>query len=93
MSPETLERDLIYFKEQNILESVKGIIVGKPMNQKYYDEYKEVYKKVFNDLDTPVLYNVNFGHSLPRTLLPYGASSTVDYDNKKIFVKEPIFNK
>lgn len=93
MSPETLERDLMYFKDKKILESVKGIIVGKPMDEKYYDEYKEVYKKVFNDLDTPVLYNINFGHSVPRTILPYGASTTIDYDNKRIFINEPIFEK
>ena len=60
--------------------------MGKPIDEKYYDEYKDIYKKVFSDLDTPVLYNVNFGHSVPRCLLPYGAKTIVDYDNKKIVV-------
>ena len=91
MTPDNLEAVLNYFKENKILESVKGIIVGKPINEQYYDEYKEVYKKVFNNLDTPVLYNVNFGHSVPRALIPYGAKSTIDYDNKKITIDEPIF--
>lgn len=93
MPPEKLEKILNYFKNQKILESVKGIIVGKPMDEKYYDEYKEVYKRVFSDLDTPVLYNVNFGHSVPRTVLPYGVSATIDFDNKRILVDEPIFEK
>lgn len=92
MTPETLERDLMFFKNNKILESVKGIIVGKPMDEEYYNEYKKVYKKVFNDLKTPVLYNVNFGHSVPRTIIPYGVMATVDYDNKKISVDEPIFD-
>ena len=93
MSPQKLEEILNYFKEQKILETVKGIIVGKPIDEVNYDEYKEIYKRVFNNLNTPVLYNVNFGHAVPRTLIPYGAMATVDLDNKKIFVKEPIFKK
>ena len=71
---------------------VRGIIVGKPIDEKYYGEYKEVYKRVFFNLETPILYNVNFGHSVPRCILPYDAEVIVDYDNKKIVVNEPIFN-
>ncbi len=93
MPPEKLEKILKLFKKNKILESVKGIIVGKPIDEKYYDEYKEIYKKVFKNLNTPVLYNINFGHSVPRTLIPYGVTATVDYDNKKIFIDEPIFEK
>ena len=93
MAPTQLEEILNYFKNNKILESVKGIIVGKPIDEKYYDEYKEVYKKVFSDINTPVLYNVNFGHSVPRTLIPYGATATIDYDNKKIYIDEPIFEQ
>ena len=69
---------------------IKGIIVGKPIDEKYYDEYKEVYRKVFADLETPVLYNVNFGHSVPRCIIPYDATATVDYDNKKITIDTQI---
>lgn len=93
MKPETLERDLLEFKNRNILSLVKGIIVGKPMDEAYYDEYKEVYKRVFSDLDTPVLFNVNFGHATPRCIIPYDREVEVDYDNKKIIIKENILEK
>lgn len=93
MEPEKLEIVLNYFKDKEILQSVKGIIVGKPIDETYYEEYKDVYKRVFNDLDTPVLFNVNIGHATPRCILPYGAKVTVDYDNKKITIDEPIFDK
>ena len=93
MKPETLERDLLEFKNRNILSSVKGIIVGKPMDESYYNEYKEVYKKVFSDLDTPVLFNVNFGHATPRCIIPYDREVEIDYDNKKILIKENILEK
>ena len=93
ISKEILERDLLELKNRNILSTVKGIIVGKPMDEAYYEEYKEVYKKVFSDLSTPVLFNVNFGHATPRTILPYDAEVTVDYDNKKITINNPILEK
>jgi len=92
ISPEKLETILKYFKKEKILESVKGIIVGKPIDETYYEEYKKVYKKVFKDINTPVLYNVNFGHSTPRAILPYGVEATIDYDNKRILINEEIFN-
>ena len=79
------------FKEKKILESVQAVMVGKPMDETYYEEYKEVYKKVFADIDTPILYNVNFGHSVPRCIVPYGAEATIDFDNKTITINEPIF--
>lgn len=84
--PDKLEQILMTLKNNKILENVKGILVGKPMNEKYYEEYKEVYRKVVANLDTPVLYNINFGHSIPRCIIPYGAKAIIDYDNKKITV-------
>ena len=86
ISPDKLEQILMTLKNNKILENVKGILVGKPMNEKYYEEYKEVYRKVVANLDTPVLYNINFGHSIPRCIIPYGAKAVIDYDNKKITV-------
>ena len=87
-TPEKLDVMLLELKKRNILNQVKGVLVGKPMDETYYEEYKEIYKKVFSDIDTPVLYNLNFGHATPRCILPYSALTTVDFDNKKVFIKE-----
>ena len=86
MSPEKLEKTLNIFKNKKILESVRGVIVGKPVDEVYYEEYKEIYKKIFKDLKTPILYNINFGHSNPKCILPYDSECTIDFDNKKIFI-------
>ena len=48
---------------------------------------------MFEDLDMPIIYNVNFGHSVLRCLIPYGVKATIDLDNKKITIDEPIFEK
>lgn len=92
MKPERLELILNEFKKRGVLSAVQGVIVGKPTDETYYEEYKEVYKKVFSDLDTPILYNVNFGHAYPRAIIPYGIETEVDLENKKITIKETIFN-
>lgn len=78
---------------QGIFNVAKGIIVGKPQEEKYYEEYKEVYRKVlkeFNREDIPVLYNVNFGHNDPIGIIPYGINCELDVDNKKITLLESI---
>ena len=87
LTPEKLKKILLEFKKRGILDVVKGLIIGKPMNEKYYEEYKNVYREVFKDSNVPVMYNVNFGHSVPRCFLQYNSITTVDYDNKKIIMK------
>jgi len=78
---------------QGIFDVIKGILVGKPQDEKYYEEYKEVYKKVlkeFNKEDLPVLYNINVGHAAPIGILPLGTDIQVDFNNKKIvFIESP----
>lgn len=91
-NPETLEKMLTVIKNKGIFKIVKGLIIGKPIDEVFYEEYKNVYKKIFKDLNTPILYNVNFGHSVPRCLLPYDSEVIVDYDNKKIIINESIFD-
>ena len=91
ISPEELKKILIKMKEDKILENVKGILVGKPTDEIYYDEYKNIYKEVLKDIQTPILYNINFGHSVPRCILPYDAITEIDFDNKTITIKESYF--
>ena len=55
--PDELKGYLVEFKNRYVLQSVRGIIFGKSKEEKYYEEYKRVIKKVFKDIDTPVLYN------------------------------------
>ena len=58
----------------------------------YYEEYKEVYKKVLGDKKIPIMFNVNFGHAFPRCVVPYNVETTVDYTNKTIKFKEKLFD-
>ena len=89
-TPEKLETMLTALKDRGIFQTVRGIIVGKPMDEKYYEQYKAVWRKTLVGLDTPVLYNMNFGHATPRCVLPYGAKAVVDYDRRTVRVAEQV---
>lgn len=92
-TPELLTFYLYNLGFQGILDVVQGIIVGKPMNEKYYDAYKDVYTRVmkkFGKDNLPILYNVNFGHATPIGILPLGTEVKVDYDSKRIIFVENV---
>lgn len=90
-SPELITYYLRNLGAQGIFNVIKGIIVGKPQDEKYYEEYKEVYKKVLKEYkkeELPVLYNINIGHAYPTGILPLGTDVKVDFDNKKLILVE-----
>lgn len=59
-----------------VLTQIKGIIIGKPVDETYYEEYKNAYLEVIqNELNLKELfvgYNYNFGHTAPMCVLPIG---------------------
>jgi muramoyltetrapeptide carboxypeptidase LdcA involved in peptidoglycan recycling len=92
-TPEELSKILISMKDKELFNNVKGVILGKPIDEAYYEEYKAIYKDFFSKLNIPTLYNVNFGHSSPRCIIPYGLNALLDLDNKKIMILESFFEK
>lgn len=90
IEPEKYEKYLQIFKTRGILESVKCVLIGKPQDETYYEEYKEVLKKIFEDIETPLVYNLNFGHAHPRTIIPLGCECEIDLDNKRVRITERI---
>lgn len=87
VSPDKLKENLEILKDNNFFENINGVIIGKPIDEVYYNEYRKVYTDFFKELNIPALYNVNFGHSVPRTILPYNKNVTIDLDNKKIVLE------
>ncbi|WP_082234446.1 S66 family peptidase [Halobacillus massiliensis] len=66
---------------QGIFQKANGIIFGKPMDEEHYEEYKTVIREVmkeFNCEQMPILYNLNFGHTEPKFVLPYGARAEIN---------------
>lgn len=82
--PELVKKELEALKKRGVFEAVAGVIVGKPQDEAWYEEYKEVYRNVIGNGHLPVVYNVNFGHAYPRCALRYGAAVRVDMKERKI---------
>ncbi len=78
-------------KVRGIFDVINGIIVGKPQNEVFYEEYKQVYIEAVGNKELPIMYNVNVGHALPRCILPLGVEVEVDITNKKIIFLESMF--
>ncbi len=90
-TPDHFERMLETLNALGIFEAVQAIIVGKPQNEIYYQEYKEVLVRVTKQAQTPILYNLNFGHAYPRTVLPYGLEAQINFDTLEFSITEPFF--
>jgi muramoyltetrapeptide carboxypeptidase LdcA involved in peptidoglycan recycling len=83
-TPDLYEKMLIVLKEYGIFDVVSGVLVGKPMDETYADEYKELLVRIIDSPDLPVLYDINIGHATPRCIIPFGVSATVDADKQVI---------
>ena len=84
--PELFEKEIQLLKEKGVFDVVAGVLVGKPQDEVYYQEYKDILIKVIDNVELPVVYNVNFGHATPRCALQYGVVAKVDMKQKKIFL-------
>lgn len=84
--PELFKKEIIALKDKGVFDVINGVLVGKPQDEAYYEEYKEILKKVIDNEKLPVVYNVNFGHATPRCVLPYGVMAKVDMKQKKIYI-------
>ena len=86
--PELFEREVLLLKEKGVFDAVNGVLVGKPQDEAFYQEYKDILIKVIDNEKLPIVYNVNFGHATPRCALQYGVVEKVDMKQKKIFVNK-----
>ncbi len=86
-APELFEKEIIALKNKGVFDVVKGVLVGKPQDEAYYQEYKEILIRVIDNEKLPIVYNVNFGHATPRCALQYGVVAKVDMREKKIYLE------
>ena len=75
--PEYFKKMLRTLKNTGIFEVINGLLVGKPMDETFYDDYKEALLNII-DSNTPIIYNLNVGHATPRAIVPFGVHASVD---------------
>ncbi|MBR1659025.1 MAG: LD-carboxypeptidase [Oscillospiraceae bacterium] len=84
MPPETFQKALLHLRGTGLFRVISGILLGKPMDETYQDEYHRILLETVDDPHLPVVANLNIGHATPRCILPFGVEATVDANNQII---------
>ena len=78
-----------------ILRRLSGILVGRPGGGVPYErfaEYDDAILKVVGEeeglANLPIVAQMDFGHTDPMFVLPYGVMAQVDCDNKRLEILE-----
>ena len=83
-APELYEKMLIALKEYGVFDVVSGVLVGKPMDEIYAEEYKKLLVKIIDSPELPILCNINIGHATPRCIMPFGINAVVNAEEQRI---------
>ena len=87
-SPAKYRRALEYLKGAGVFRAVSGVLIGKPMDDTYAEEYRELLVNVIDRPDLPLVFNINVGHAMPRCIIPFGVDAVVDAENQIIRFSE-----
>ena len=83
-TPEKYRRSLEYLKETGVFDTISGVLAGKPMDETYAEEYKQLLVEVIGRPELPIVFNLNIGHAMPRCILPFGVNAVVDAEKQSI---------
>jgi len=94
-SPQAVKRILRSFGAVGILEEISAIIFGRPGGQvdpEAFAQYDQVLLDIVNDEvgrpDLAVVTGMDFGHTDPMLILPYGRQCVIDCDRRTICIPE-----
>ena len=85
-SPALVKRWLRNYGSQGILNRVAGLLIGRPgasnLPVKDFDQYDDVVHEILTGelglASLPVITRMDFGHTDPMFVLPYGVKATMD---------------
>lgn len=77
-------RFLEALKQTGIFTVLSGVLVGKPMDNCYSEEYNAALLDVIDNVDLPIVTNLNVGHCTPRCIVPFNEDCVVDVETQKI---------
>lgn len=79
------------YAQQGILACANGILLGRPDNNLYVEEYNAELLKVLHEEGLramPVISEMDFGHTCPVFSLPYRALAQIDCGSKTLTIVE-----
>lgn len=95
-SPDEVARQLRVLAAIGILQRLAGILFGRPGGEiplRQFKEYDEALLQVVareEGLDSlPIISRMDFGHTDPMFVLPYGVQAEIDWDRRQFAICEP----
>ena len=81
------------YAAMGILRQLSGILFGRPYDQEdKFEEYDQAILQVARDeeglTDLPIITRMDFGHTSPMFVLPYGLQAEIDCDKKRFSITE-----
>jgi len=89
-NPLELYRKLWQMKESNWFSNINGIIIGRTKSIKEIDDftYLDSLHKIFDNMNIPVIIDVDIGHIMPQFSIINGSFGTFTYKNHKGILKQ-----
>jgi muramoyltetrapeptide carboxypeptidase LdcA involved in peptidoglycan recycling len=93
--PSTVKYMLRAYAAMGVFEGLSGILFGRPGGQvppERFDEYDEVLRQVVTEEeglgDLPIVTHMDFGHTDPMFVMPYGVRAEIDCDTRQFTILE-----
>jgi muramoyltetrapeptide carboxypeptidase LdcA involved in peptidoglycan recycling len=91
--PEFVRYTLRVYAAMGILSQLSGILFGRPYdNEAKFAEYDRAILQIVRDeeglTDLPIITNMDFGHTSPMFVIPYGLQAEIDCDNQRFSIIE-----
>jgi len=94
-SPEQVARMLRPLAAMGVFKNLSGILVGRPggnIPPERFPQYDEALLKIVVEeeglVDLPIITNMDFGHTDPMLVLPYGIQTEINCDTQQITILE-----
>lgn len=84
IKPDLYRKMILALKDYGLFDVLAGVLVGKPQNEIYYEEYKSILLEEITNKYLPIVYNINIGHSTPRCIIPFGVEAEVNVSRQTI---------
>jgi muramoyltetrapeptide carboxypeptidase LdcA involved in peptidoglycan recycling len=92
MPPTNFRRALRNYAAQGVFEKISGLILGRPYNNKFVDEYNNILLEIIRDEQSndqlPIITEMDFGHTCPTFTIPYGVVAEIDSEQKTFSILE-----
>jgi muramoyltetrapeptide carboxypeptidase LdcA involved in peptidoglycan recycling len=93
--PVDVQRGLRSYASMGILKELSGLLFGRPggkISLDQFDEYDKAILQVIRDeeglMDLPIITQMDFGHTDPMLILPYGIQVEIDCNAQRFIILE-----